>query len=435
MARCFYYPNISFSLFWKNSARVIFLGLLTWLFSWAIFGIFTSNPMIVGLIILLTLISSTFFFNLLFQNYNILGWVFFPFLLFSIQIENEYHIALALLLIAFGSFSISIISFFLFPYLVMEYGLIAILIYLPVSLKILIQVLPVLKSDRSQSIFNNISKAIGLTKAKAKYKRTNNYRLDQHLFYYLLIYVQFAVSFFLLRATIPWIFIIAIGVFSVNKVLFRFLDDQNSRMFVLTSAIFHSIQTDNLLILIPFWVLANPIPILSGMDMFRDKIDQLIKVKPIDLSEVEKKVDNFLSPLNENSKVLFSWNDPGSTYEKIFDGYRNLFEILHYKATQRRQIIRPDWWSIFELNYEGAQDFWGRDPDKVSNQMKKWGLGYSIIYQEDKKELENKWIDSGFSELSAIHWDFLEDDIKDYSKLSYSKLSWFLLEKKSKQSP
>ena len=57
--------------------------------------------------------------------------------------------------------------------------------------------------------------------------------------------------------------------------------------------------------------------------------------------------------------------------------------------------------------------------------MKKWGLGYSIIYQENKKELENKWIDSGFSELSSIHWDFLEDDLKDYSKLSYSKLLIF----------
>ena len=64
----------------------------------------------------------------------------------------------------------------------------------------------------------------------------------------------------------------------------------------------------------------------------------------------------------------------------------------------------PDWWAVFELNYEGA-DFWGRDVDSVSRNAREWHAEYVIVYEERDGVLGNDWEGAGFRALQEFRWD------------------------------
>lgn len=433
LARCFYYTKFALFPFWKNSAFVVFAGILIWQFSFFIFHFAGINLIWLSIVIGASFISSVFYTNLMQQNYTVVGWMFFPLFLFGIDTSNYVLITFSLLMIGFGSFSIAILSGFFFPILCYQFGWVSFLLYTPLILKIGIQALPMLKSDNSKGLIENISKAIGVTKRKAKYVRKNTYKLNVHVIYYLLIYVQFPFAFYLLTHSIPLWFLIAFGVFVMNKLFMRFMDDQNLRLIVATCAIYSVLHFHNWILLIPLWIVINPLPALAGLDIFKGKLDTLKVLKPISTKSIEEKCESFLSVVNKNEQGYFAWADPSNQYEKVFDGYRTTFEILLYAATKKKIILRPDWWTVFELNYEGAADFWGREPEQVKSKLNEWNLDFVIVYQENNKVLDSKWIENGFECLSQLNWDFMKEEMKIYEKGDFSKLNWFLLKLNTKQ--
>lgn len=430
LARCFYYTKAALFAFWKNSALTVFMSLILWWSSFWIWQLEGISIIWIGALMILTCISSTFFTNLMQQNYSIMGWAFFPLFLFGVDTQNVVMIAGSLLFVGFGSFSIAILSAFFFPLLFVMHGWIAIVYYIPVGVKIFIQAFPLLFAKNNAGIIQNITKAIGMSKGNARYVRKNSYKLNMHVAYYMAIYGQFILVYYLLFEVLPWFYIVGYIIFLINKLKMRFVDEQNIRLLMVTMAIYSGLQYQDWWLLASFWIVVNPLPALTGMDIFKGKLDMLKVLKPIDMSGIEQKCADLLSPIKEGEQVMFAWKDPGTVYENVFDGYRTTYEILLYKATQVKVILRPGWWTVFELNYEGAPDFWAETPEEVIAKMKEWKMDYAIVYQEEDKVLDQKWSDAGFAQLSELHWDFMKEEMKDYDKGDFSKLSWFLLKKK-----
>ena len=115
-------------------------------------------------------------------------------------------------------------------------------------------------------------------------------------------------------------------------------------------------------------------------------------------------MEEFLKKIKRGERVLIVLNDPNDIYENIFDGYRTIYELPLYVAAKRNIHLLPDWWAVFELNYQGAPDFWGRDINSVLKNIKLWKAKYVIIYQIDNSSLESKWNDDGFKVLSKFSW-------------------------------
>ena len=75
-----------------------------------------------------------------------------------------------------------------------------------------------------------------------------------------------------------------------------------------------------------------------------------------------------------------AFDNPQGVYENVFDGYRTLLELPFYVSSEREIHFVPDWWAVYDSNFEGAPDFWGRDVDSVIEDTKRWKADYNVIW-------------------------------------------------------
>ena len=140
-------------------------------------------------------------------------------------------------------------------------------------------------------------------------------------------------------------------------------------------------------------------------------------------------MDDFLSPVPQEGKVFMAFSDPQGVYENIFDGYRQLVELPAYAASRSRILFFPEWWGVFELNYEGAPEIWGRRPDEVLANLDRWETDYVIIYQQEGGVLDPEWQKAGFSKEGEFDWQAFEADFQYHKNFELGDLKWFLLKK------
>jgi len=140
-------------------------------------------------------------------------------------------------------------------------------------------------------------------------------------------------------------------------------------------------------------------------------------------------MEQFLQPVQRGQRVLMAFDNPNGVYEKVFDGYRTLLELPLYVATRREIHFMPDWWGVFELNYEGAPEFWGRDVDSVLQNVEHWHADYVVIYQEAGTALEPKWQEAGFEVAGKFSWADYANDLRGEKPYTGPTPDWWLLRK------
>ena len=140
-------------------------------------------------------------------------------------------------------------------------------------------------------------------------------------------------------------------------------------------------------------------------------------------------MQSFLLPVEKGSRILMAFEDPNNQYEKLFDGYRSLIDIPKYVASEKGVHLLPHWWEVIEVNYDGAPDFWGRDVESVQSQMIYWEADYVIVYQKSNTDLEKKWADAGFKELTHISWNKFNTFFSGDFPFSEPVPDWWLLNK------
>lgn len=430
LSRTFHYTLLSLNLYWRAGAVLILGSMSIWLLSHFIWiGSVNQNWLLI--VLGMTIVSTTFYANLFrIQNYNSLGWAFFPLFLFGLFYQNWILVGISLFLMAFSSFTLVVIGLMFIAFCIFYFQTLWPVIYgIPAVIIVGLNFIPLFRSGKSSKILGTVIRAIGISTSGAKYVRKQK-KFDLYWIYYNILYLQFAIGYLFISGELPVFYLIAYGIHLINWLVSRFADYQTIIMLMFTTALMTVISYQDYWLLIPFWLLASPLPGLIGFDIFKHSIDRVLPLKPFNIRPYLDTLNQFFENIPEGKRIMFAWDNPDGDYNKIFDGYRFVYEPALYAATSKRIHLFPDWWAIFELNYEDAPDVWGRDPESVKRKMSEWKADYVIIYQNDPY-IDEIWRENGFIALSKMDWNQFNEDFANYAKMNTENLYWWLLKRRN----
>lgn len=433
LTRCFHFSLLSLHAYWKAGAVTLLLGMFGW---WAGHFLWLDQSEIntawIITVLIMTLFSTTFYANTFaLQNYNALGWIFMPIGIYGWSTANWTLAALAWLGASMGSITVVFLSGLLSViFCIQSWSILPVFTVVPAAFKILTHFSLNSKKGETQKVIRSVAKAIGLSKNKAKYVRKSMMRFSIGRFYLLIIYSQFVITFAIFNNRFPLLISCAIIIFIINSKIVRFADDQSMYMLILSIATVTIIQSSshNLILLISYYLLCSPLPIFAGFPSQRCLATVPI-FRPFDVHTLLRSMGEFFGNVHIGQRVLMAFNDPDNEYEKIFDGYRVLLELPLYIASEKGFHFMPDWWGVFEYNYKGAPDFWGRSVEDVDKQMKVWNVDHVVIYQESGTKLDGKWFVAGFQKVSFFSWSQFEDQLGAVKPYSGPTPDWWLLRK------
>lgn len=452
LARCFNYSMFSLVGYWKGGAFSILISMLVWLFSFSLFG---QTPLH-WIVIAIAFCSTLFHANLYrFQNYNAVGWAFFPIGLYGVVTGDVYFAAAGWLGASFGSFTAVVLGSMLsFIYGVYEMNFIMAFAGVPAVLKLITHFYPFLTNSEAKGILKKVVTAIGAG-GKPKYKRKVTKSFDMRKAYYLVLYIQFAIAVYVFTDILPVLFIASIGIYLLNALKVRFADDQSMHMLILSVAVVTMMQIVGhlggdllegsyltlftlligvpvlLIVFLPFWLVISPLPVLAGWDHRNDVMDKLPIGKPFPVKDMLQENERFLSKVNGGKKVLFAYPDPNDSYEKLWDGYAHIKEMPYYVGMKKDIFMFPDWWAVFELNYEGADDFWGTTPEEVKINLSKWECDYVVVYENYDTPFDKSQWEQDFHIIDELDWRQFNELFAPYKKLRINDLKWYLMELKA----
>jgi hypothetical protein len=430
LSRWFNYSLPSLYAYWGAGAVTILFGMFCW---WLSHLIWLEDCSIfwLSLIMAASLVSTTFYVNTFgLQNYNAVGWAFFPVGLYGLMKGQWLTATLAWLAASFGSFTVVFIAGILsLVASVAIWSIAPLLTIFPAVLKLSTHFWPSWNEKDLKTTILSVVKAIGISDRSAKYKRTSSQAFGIVQIYWLLIYSQFAVFFYELNSQISPLFLTAIVLFILNSTYVRFADLQSIHMLLFSMATAMIIQKPEPLLLLSYWVLAAPLPIMlgGGIPSMQQEFDRLPKLAPFSVKNLREGMEIFLEFVKPGERVLMAFEDPNGIYEKIFDGYRVLLELPLQVSAKKAVHFMPDWWAVFELNYEGAPELWGRDIETVQANVLTWKADYVVIYQDSQTELSPEWQKAGFEVLSHFSWYDYEKDLGTCRPYSGKTPDWWLL--------
>jgi hypothetical protein len=405
-------------MYWLAGAPTVLFGMFGWLITHLIWVKIVS-PWHVLPIVVLALISTTFYSNVALQNYNVMGWLFFPLALYG-MISGDWLLAgLAWTGAQFGGVTVVFLGAILSMALsLMTWSLMPVLAILPAGLMLLSHLWPLIYQGGFIESLLTVSKAIGLTEQKAKYRYTFTKRFRLPQVYRALLYIQFVIVFFLLNNNLPGLFLVGLLIFAVNTALFRFADYQSIDMLMFSLASGAAILGFHPLLIPSYWLLISPLARAMGFPMKHRPIDIVPVLSPFDVQLLIEGMERFLEPVRKGQRVLMTFDDPNDVYENIFDGQRVLLELPLYVAAVKEVHYMPDFWAVFALNYHGAPHFWGRNVNEVLVKVDEWRTDFVVVYQDSSAQLDTKWQKSGFEPMGKFSWanfsEFFGASIGDY---------------------
>lgn len=424
----FHVTRFSLCLYRKNGAALVLISMIFW---WSSHLIWLERISVqqICLVLLLALISTSFYVNTFRrQNYNVMGWAFYPIGLYCLVNGHWAVAALVWSIISFSSFTLIIIScFFSFVWAVWTAQWMPLISVSPAAIKLLTHLFPLLKSSNFFKSFSNISKVIGLGKSNCKYVRKSNKKFSIDRAYSYFIYLQFLVAIWFTTGRFPVLFVSGLVLLILNWSFARFADDQTMQMTMLTLGTMNALWVESPLILFSYWIMASPPPIFAGFGHFKNVLDVVPKVEPYDVKPMLDQMTTFLAPVKSGEKVLMVFENPKGDYGKIFDGYRILLELPLYVASLRKVHFMPDWWMISELNSSDSPEYWGRDVSSAIDNCRKLNAKYLVVYQTAKKEIDSCWSKSNFEVVNEFDWERYKDDFNSCQPFVGSIPKWWLL--------
>ena len=244
VGRWFHISKYSLYPYWKSSVISV---LLSWILIPLVFYFLfpsTSSNWFFS-VTFLTIIGSAYFSQLEGQNYNILGWVFFPFLFWSI--ENNYVLVLAVIIsfLFLTSFTAYFVSFgylataFITDMLTIHEILFVQLFSIPL---VIYRFYPLYKKGHLKSHFITIGNTIGLFKnSEAKYSR--NIRNNKALLFGILRSLIFLTFILYLNTnSSPYYLWLVLGYQIVNSFLARFADVETIDMLIILTSFYYMLN-------------------------------------------------------------------------------------------------------------------------------------------------------------------------------------------------
>ena len=413
----FHVPRFGNFLFWKFSIIVTIVSFLGFSLSHVLWSLnnYGYYPIYVTLIILFSVLLYSCIDRV---NYNSLGWFLFPCFVWAIGSDSYLVISALSGIIGFFSITVGVFAFILsLVYFISSLDFIFLYTLLPLVLVTLYRMYPSFKCisvKKKDSSFINVLKLIGVFTNQVKYKRQKRISILGIYFttwfsLYLLIALYQSNWKFNEYLTLLSIFISLL--FLGESAIFRFADSHSYLISTWSVTAAYTIIAEDPVILCSFLIVSNPIPIFG---LFCTKKLPILKVperRPIFVGNAISKVREFLNGINSGEKVLFQFDNPNGSYNKIFDGYRNFYELLLYCGNTQGLHIFPDWYFIQETNTPDGLEVWGRKVSDVFSSREKIPFSYFIAYETQTNPLPDEFHkDRRISKLRSLNLSDLKDD-------------------------
>ncbi len=402
-------------------------GMLVWLVSHAIWS--AVLPWWKVAAVMFAAAASTTFYENLFvrQNYNVLGWMFYPLGCYGLLQQKYVVAAVAWLGASFTSITATVFAGALCAAAALAaFSIWPLLSMVPAGLKLATHgIRPLFTGELAETVAG-VAKAVGASKRAVRYRRQPRRILSMRFLYEGVLYVQYVIASLLIDDTLPWIVITGIAIWLMNNTVARIADFQSLQMVMLSVAAAQTMIAGSPWMLASFWLLASPLPLLAGLPSRERVLDVLPLYAPFRVRTFLDVMNDFLAPVPEGERILFAFDDPGSEYRRVFDGFRVPLELALYAASHRRIHLFPDWWAVFDLNYDGAASPWGRDPESVLAKMDEWKAGYAIVYTVGEQPLGPEW-NNEFEVLTRLAWSDYEGELRGERLYTAEKPVWWLL--------
>ena len=428
LSRLFFYTLFSLYAFWGGGVVVILSGMFGWLFTHLIW-IQSHNLIWISSILFLAMVSTTFYSNLFyFQNYNTLGWLIFPILLFGLINGNYFIFGIACFLTSFTSLTVLFLASILALVIsIVSLSWLPLIALVPATIKILAHFYQSFKRGKTSSVLFNVARAVGISGKKIKYRRDQTKKLGTHRLYLILLYIQYLFCYYLFTEKISILLVSGIVLYFINTILVRFADFQSLQMLLFSLCTALTIQTPYPLLLVSYWIAISPIPLVAFIFRYPMQLDVVPVFAPCFLKPIMTEMEDFFKKIPEGKRILLALNDPQNIYENIFDGYRDIIELPLYIASRQNLHLFPDYQAIAEVNYYDAPDFWGRDVNSVLKNTKEWSADYVMIYQNSGSELDSIWEENGFKLISHFSWQNYADQFIHGKPFDGDTPDWWLL--------
>ncbi len=356
---------------------MLFFSMCFWGLSFAL--IYQDSP---NLWLLVLVVFSTLFFASFIevQNYNILGWMFFPILLSVISDSQYLALITVLCCISFCSFT----GFFVAAILVFVSGVYLEdwLMILTIAPGALLWGLPVFISLGDGAL----AKILGILGGygQVKYKRSNRKIITISKLYLIGLQLCFFItSFFLQETTLLLVLLgMVIFLFFINAAIFRFADEGSFYIAYLSVSLAYVLQNDisvptlSLYLLSIFPVYGLVLDVLPEGGSFISPG----KRRPVDTSGIYQDFVSLFKSIPDREQVLVAYKNPEGEYSNLFVGYRGLQEILQYSAVSCDVSIVPDWYTVFENNkFDSDESFWVNDQVEALKYMAHNCISYVVV--------------------------------------------------------
>lgn len=403
----------TFSLFLYRYAPclTVIFGTLFWVFSFGFWSMVSDPSWVIFGVVALFFSASTYYQMFVFQNYNILGWMFLPIALFCLAGGHYIALSICLSLMALSSitavFMTGLITSVLF---FTSLNFIYIAVFIPAGIISALPFLALIKKGLLIETLLAYLQNLGILKGGADQKNNRYKRRSNHLLtiVYGGLFSFFAIAHYFIHDAIAMWTMIALGIFFINQLLSRFADYQSVWITLTSCALTDFMIAPDLLLAGAFLLALNPINNRAITHFKGFKIYGLpLTYKPFPIQDALARIQKLLKPVPQDSRVMIAFDDPAGEYNRVYDGYSNLMETLSFLGQERKIHVFPDWHLVFMSGQHA--NFFGRTPDEVLKNAAQWDAGYAIIYQKSDRKLDNVWADHGFEILSSFDWRDMDD--------------------------
>lgn len=399
-------------IFALSGARVTTGCTLFWLMSTLLYVRSASLLWILTLMIILMFSSTIFATAFVNQNYQILGFMWYPILFYSIS--NHSQILSSLIITTISYFSITA-ALLVYPILIIEIGTVHPGSFLSICIiPITILVARLSKIPRGSSSFRNtwidLLKLIGFTRRGVKYRR-KSMRVNFPLIYITITHILLAGGIFLQGGKKAELIVITTIMMTINETLFRIADRESLILLNVSVAVYAVlINRPSILLVILFLIVVNPLPIFLGIPMILDKHNRkrIKPLSPFNLQPVLKATSDLLGDQRIGRLALMCFQDPVGEYEKLFMDYSKYIEVPIWAGSNLGIHVIPDWYFVAQTNYPNAHSVWCSSPSDASRILRDYG-GNCAIFFGDNHLLHGESLSSQFELVGKL--DFSEFNI------------------------
>lgn len=412
MSRWFHITNLSHFAYANAGATVMLVGTLGWALGHLVWADTTITSWAILITATLALSSTSYAMAFVYQNYNVLGWLWVPIALFAINSEFWIVAAFAWFLASLASITVIFVAVPLMTVYALTTGQYeAAWALVPAVVKIGFHVRPMLADGGVGDAFAALGKLIGLIPTQVRYKRTSM-RFDLKNTYLSLLYLGGCLLLWPLHGVVPWLPLTATGLFVVNQRLVRFADTQSVVILVASGFTAYTLaMAPGPLQWLVLLIVANPLPYFFGI-VETDGLSGRRRIaifRPFDHTKIEKECKSMLQAIPTGNRILFVFKDPQGVYENLFDGYRSAIEPFLYVAARHGIHLFPDWHAVAESNNDRDFHVWGRTLDEVRANREHWQADHVLYYLASDEELPGEWLEQYRIVGSFDYANHLED--------------------------